>query len=330
MGIKERLEMDGNRIDEVFHRHNIPGRATGGQVTPWVIRYRFDLERPGDADHARGLADELASALGVSACRVYRRGMAVVVEYPRGEGVPVHLLPLLRRVKNVPPVTAALGVDDEGVPLLIRLPAPEVGHVLVVGEAGAGKTNLLRAMALSLALRHPKGRDLALVLIDPRGGQAFGCFEGLPHLARPVVRGNTEAREAVESLVRLVEQRGLWPERRPVVVAVIDGVEGIPSTLLARLVEKGHRVGVHVVVAAAEPPSVLARFPVRIVGRTATARYTRLTEPGDFIAVAEGRETRFKAAYVEAGEVVEVVEAVRRERSEALRPQAAIPLPASA
>ena len=67
----------------------------------------------------------------------------------------VRLLPLARRVAEIaPPCTATLGSDVGGSPLLLRLDAPEVGPTLVSGEAGAGKSALLRSMALSLALHN--------------------------------------------------------------------------------------------------------------------------------------------------------------------------------
>ena len=330
MGIKERLERDCNRIDGVFHRHGVPGRTTGGRVTPYVIRYRFDLKRTADADRAHSLAGELAAALGVPTCRVARRGAAVVVEVPRSDPVPVRLLPLLRTVTDVPPVTAALGIDEEGVPLFIRLPSPTVRHILVSGVEGCGKTNLLRAMALSLVLRHPRSGHLVLVLIDPRGGQAFGCFEGLSHLARPVVRDPVEAVEALSSLVRLVEQRRWMGDDYPPVVAFIDnlaGLEQLGSHHLAQLVERGHEVGIHLVAAAKDPVRVPIDFPMHVASRTAVEQ---VTGQGDFIIFTEGERVLFKAAYVSPGEIVEAVAALRRKRPAAIHRSAPIPLPAPA
>src|SRR5438046_662208 len=91
-------------------------------------------------------------------------------------------------VEVVPPCTATLGVDTQGTPLLIRLDAPEVGAVLVSGDRGAGKSALLRSMALSLGLHN--GPDmLRLLLIDLSGparrGHKTGPWAGLdalPHL----------------------------------------------------------------------------------------------------------------------------------------------------
>ena len=48
------------------------------------------------------------------------------------------------------PGTALLGLDEEGIPLLLRLSSPDVTHCLVAGTTGSGKTELARAMIASI------------------------------------------------------------------------------------------------------------------------------------------------------------------------------------
>ncbi len=55
-------------------------------------------------------------------------------------------------------------------------------HGMCVGAIGSGKSELLRTLVLGLVLTHPP-EDLAVVLIDYKGGAAFSPFAGLPHLA---------------------------------------------------------------------------------------------------------------------------------------------------
>jgi S-DNA-T family DNA segregation ATPase FtsK/SpoIIIE len=94
---------------------------------------------------------------------------------------------------------------------------------------------------------------------------------------------------------------------------------------LTRLLQRGRGAGIHVVAATQKPTAavlgslVKANFPVRLVGRVASANDARVASGwsgtgaerlegrGDFIAVAEGRVTRFQAAYVGPEEVREVV-----------------------
>ena len=227
--MRQKLEYQADRIETVLAVHKIAARVTGGTVTPRWVSFQVLPALGAKISRIKGLSEELAVALDASSCRVSRRGAAVTVEVPRDDPRPVRLLPLYRQLVSgdtpspPPPVTAILGLADDGVPLLIRLPSPDVAHILVAGTTGSGKTVLMQAMILSLALANPVpsalldtrggraspglgGTGLALVLIDPKG-HAFGHFEGLPHLSRPVIRESTEAAEALNSLVRLMERR---------------------------------------------------------------------------------------------------------------------------
>ena len=236
-------------------------------------------------------------------------------------------------------MTAILGLAEDGAPLLIRLPSPDVAHILVTGTTGAGKTMLLQTMILSLAMSNPvgsllsaNGSRLSMVLIDPKG-HALGLFEGLPYLARRVIRDVEEMTEALQSLVRLMERRN---SPAPRVVVVIDeladmlmmGGKAVQEPL-TRLTQRGREAGIHVVAATQNPTTavlgslVKANFPVRLVGRVTSAEEARtasgwsgtgaerLLGRGDFIAVAEGRVTRFQVAHVSPTEIRDVVGRMR-------------------
>jgi DNA segregation ATPase FtsK/SpoIIIE-like protein len=274
------------------------------------------------------LSEELAAALGADDCRVKRRGAAVDVEIPRDcDGPAVRLLSLQRQMEqlerrgmwHMPPATATLGLDEEGAPLLIRLPAPDVAHVLVSGMTGAGKTTLLQDVILSLAMTNAP-HEMALVLAGPRES-GFSLFEPLPHLARPPIQRGGAVVEALKSLLRLMERREAG--ERPRVVAVIDGLGALLQAggdaiqePLTRLLQCGADVGIHVV-AATEQPRIVSEygFPVRVVGRVADTSEAhvasgrrgtgaeRLREGGDFIAVVEGKMIRFQAAHVTPEEI---------------------------
>ena len=231
--MRQMLEYQADRIEAVLAHHKVPARVTGGTVTPRWIRFQVVPALGARIASITGLAEELAAALGAPTVRVARQGATIAVEVPRDDPHPVRLMPLLRGMRNVPPVTAVLGIAEDGVPLLIRLPSPDVAHILVAGTTGSGKTALLRAMVLSLAyFNRPQTIDhrpqtidhrpqtidhrpqtvvggpssVVFVLIDPKGS-AFRDLEGLPHLARPVISHPSEAVEALGSLVRLMEMR---------------------------------------------------------------------------------------------------------------------------
>ncbi len=330
--MRKKLEFQADRIEAVLHMHKVPARVTGGTVTPRWVRFQVLPAMGARISKIKRLNEELAAALDSRSCRIARRGAAIDVEIPRDDPEMVRLLPLCRQlgVEEVPPVTAVLGLAEDGAPLLIRLPSPDVAHVLVAGTTGSGKTVLLQSMILSLAVLN-RAEEVRMVLIDPKGS-AFRWFKGAPHLTRSVIRDVEEAEEALESLVRLMERRGEEGRERPHVVVVIDeladllmtGGEGLERGL-TRLLQRGRGAGIHVVAATQKPTAavvgslVKANFPVRLVGRVMSATDARVASgwsgtgaerlegSGDFIAVAEGRVTRFQGAYVGAREIRDVV-----------------------
>ena len=334
--MRRMLEYQADRIEAVLAQHRVHGRVTGGTVTPRWVRFEVFPALGARISAIKNLSEEIAAALDAPSVRVARRGAAVQVEVPREDPRPVLLLPLLRSVRDIPPVTAVLGLADDGTPLLIRLPSPDVAHVLVAGTTGSGKTALLRAMALSLALRHPRRGQLMVLLVDPKG-RSFSDMAGLPCMPRPVVGSVDEAMEALASLVRLMERRDRQRESVPRLIVFIDELADLMMVggtqverHLTRLLQRGREAGIHVVAATQKPTAAVigslikANFPVRLVGKVGSpedARVAsgwkgtgaeRLLGRGDFIAVAEGRLHRFQAAYVSPDEVAEVTAALRR------------------
>ena len=79
-----------------------------------------------------------------------------------------------------------IGVDDTGRPVLLDLKeSAQLGmgpHGLCVGATGSGKSEMLRTLVAALAISHPP-EDLAMILVDYKGGAAFAPFTDLPHVA---------------------------------------------------------------------------------------------------------------------------------------------------
>ncbi len=156
--VRPYLEYQADRVEAVLAAHRAPGRVTGGTVGPRLIRFFLNPDPATRFSAIKRLADDLALAMRVSALNVDRDEHGVVLSFANPDPKPVELLALLDDVLPIPPATAVLGLTDAGLPLLARLSAPDVAHVLVAGTTGSGKSVLLRTMATSLCLTNSPDR----------------------------------------------------------------------------------------------------------------------------------------------------------------------------
>jgi S-DNA-T family DNA segregation ATPase FtsK/SpoIIIE len=331
------LEYQADQIEMVLNSHRVHSRVTGGVVTPRWVSYQVLPEVTTKISRIIALSEELALRLGAQGVRVSRQGSAVQVDVPREDGQVVRLVDLCRRLKEIPKQTAILGLDESGVPLLLRLPSPDVAHVLVAGTTGSGKTALVRSMALSLAMHNRLG-EVQLVFIDPKGNgfEPFVGFDtlggGLPHLLRPPVQ---EVHQAIFLLGEMVEEmvrRDRESISEPRVVIFIDEVADLMEQggkamdrLMTRLTQRGRSAGLHLVACTQKPlvasigSLTRSNFPVRLVGSVASADDAKIAAGipgtgaekllgrGDFLLVAKGHVTRFQAAYIDTQEIKQIV-----------------------
>ena len=336
------LHFQADRIEMVLASHKVPARVTGGTVTPRLVRYHVSTPLGVRVRQVANLSEEIALSLGAPSCRIHRHEGQVEVEVPRTHGKVVPLLPLCQGLatrghngrETVPPLTAVLGLDQEGVPLLLRLPSPNVAHVLIAGTTGSGKTALARTIVASLAL-HNSQRCLQLVLVDPKG-RGLVPFEGLPHLLVPVVSRVDEALPLLGRLVAEMERRDAEGRSEPRLVVVLDELADLVQVggremerALTRLTQRGREAGLHLVACTQKPAAavigglVKSNFPIRIVGSVASPEDAkvatglaqtgaeRLLGQGDFLVVAKGHVTRMQAAYLNVREVRDLVARLR-------------------
>ena len=133
---KRMLDMQADRIEMVLAAHKVGARVWGGIVAPRCVTFDVVAQFNTKVHAINHLSEEIALALGVSQCRVYRDAGAIKIEIPQGARVAVGLLELCRRLRNPPAVSAVLGVGRDGRPLLAHLASPECGTRPCLGHDG--------------------------------------------------------------------------------------------------------------------------------------------------------------------------------------------------
>lgn len=231
-----------------------------------------------------------------------------------------HSLPLAEEVQVV------LGRDQDGRSMVYDLAGDNMGNILISGESTAGKSTLMRSMAVSLALLNRQSQvQLAIVSMPSRH---LGPFKRpdlitpltyLPHTLFPVVTNVDEAFEVLQFVTDEVTYREEMGLNWPLLVVFIDNVDrllesgnfGITS-LLTRLAQVSPAVGLRLVLSAANPDNGDLRrilghnVSLHLTGRTnlspfygRTPASNQLSGQGDFLARSYGVPRRFQAAFMD-------------------------------
>ncbi len=183
-------------------------------------------------------------------------------------------------------------------------------HALVAGTTGSGKSELLQTLVVGIAAQHPP--DLVnFLLVDYKGGAAFGGCARLPHTAGLVTdldahltaRALRSLRSELRRRERLFAQYGVadLPGYRgrtgtaPLarLVIVVDEFASLADELpdfvrgLVGVAQRGRSLGVHLVLATQRPGGAVS---AEIRANTTTRICLRVTDPGESSDVIDAPE----------------------------------------
>lgn len=228
--MKDFLDEMANKIDVVLLDDGIKGRCSGGTVTTRFIR--FDLETMDRRVLAMGETFAQALSRPVKICK---KNGCLMLEIPR-ETSPLMLEAVHKMIQRMPPLTAALGIDEDGSPLLLRIPAADVGAVLITGPGRPA--HLLRTMIASLAA-HNKPGDMGVALAST-GPECEGLAT-LPHLWGD---RSTPAR-LLDQVANEISRRQKTDFNHPAIMVAIDNISQVSPDLVATIAKGGPKCGVY-------------------------------------------------------------------------------------
>ena len=157
---------------------------------------------------------------------------------------------MLKSFGPFPPYSFVVGVCQDGLPFMISLDNPKSGSILVVGEDGFEKTQILKAMSLSASmLNNPEQVRLCVITNKVDRYANLMKYPNCHALLTPYERA---AGEMVIEFASIAEQRRSGRERGGVMILLIDDFQSFAPLLsdysvylnLKTLVTKGPSSGI--------------------------------------------------------------------------------------
>jgi S-DNA-T family DNA segregation ATPase FtsK/SpoIIIE len=273
-------ERTATSLIEALGHFGVQAKVIGTVAGPHITRYELRLAPGTKVAKVAQLKDDLAYALAATDIRILAPipgKQAVGVEVPNAKRRMVRLGDVFQQPpKDWSPLTVWLGKDVAG--KAIGADLAKMPHLLVAGTTGAGKSGAINAMLCSVLLRATP-HELRLVLVDPKQVE-LNHYESIPHLLTPVITSPRMAANALQNLVREMEQRyGIMSLARtrslielnkarelrgeaplPYILCVIDELADLmmvaPADVedsIIRLAQKARAVGIHLVLATQSP-----------------------------------------------------------------------------
>jgi len=265
---------------EALGHFGVEAKVIGTVAGPHITRYELRLAPGIKVAKVAQLKDDLAYALAATDIRILAPipgKQAVGVEVPNAHRRMVRLGDVFQDPpKDWSPLTVWLGKDVAG--KAIGADLAKMPHLLVAGTTGAGKSGAINAMLSSVLLR-ASPHEVRLVLVDPKQVE-LNHYESIPHLLTPVITSPRMAANALQNLVKEMEQRyGIMSMARtrslvelnrsrakraeaplPYILCVIDELADLmmvaPADVedsIIRLAQKARAVGIHLVLATQSP-----------------------------------------------------------------------------
>lgn len=278
--VQAELNYKINIIERTLEEFKIEADVVEVSHGPTVTRYEICLAPGIKVSKIVSLADNLAMALSAIDVRVEAPipGKAAIgVEVPNSNPAIVSLREVVDNdeFRNATSkLTFVLGKDVAGRPRYADL--TKMPHMLVAGATNSGKSIGLNALIASMLFRVTP-REVKFILIDPKRVE-LSMFDGIPHLATPVVKDVRQATGIFRAALKEMEHRydlfvqagtrnfdgyneKVRPEDRiPYIVIVVDELADLMMQAgpdiefaICRLAQLARATGIHLVIATQRP-----------------------------------------------------------------------------
>jgi S-DNA-T family DNA segregation ATPase FtsK/SpoIIIE len=290
---QEWLRQVESRTRHALQQFQLQAKLLGSTLTPNCALLRFAGSSSLTVEQVTRRRSELLTTYGLNVVAVRPEAGAVTLSLERPSRRIIRTEELWARWKPEQDWgnrSLLIGVREDDGELLVLSPGKQhAPHTLIAGSTGSGKSVLMQNIVLAVAATNTPAQA-RIVLIDPKQGVDDFQFEGLPHLAGPLIVDPAEASARLEQLVAEMDARygrlrtarvqNLTAmnrkveegERLPVIWVIhdefaewmmVEDYKEAVTTTVSRLGVKARAAGIHLVFAAQRPDANVMPMQLR-------------------------------------------------------------------
>lgn len=204
------LKKNGEKLINTLESFGIQSQITMISRGPTVTRYELQPSPGIRISRITKLADDIAMNLAAGSVRIEApipNKSAIGIEIPNIKKNMVYFREIIESEKfgtADSKLDMALGKDVTG--NIICSDLDKMPHLLIAGTTGSGKSVCMNSLIASL-LYNATPDEVKLILIDAKQGVELGPYNGIAHLAIPVVEDPRKAAGALSWALNEVEKR---------------------------------------------------------------------------------------------------------------------------